>query len=183
MTEKKTPSERTRHIHGWIGVVCRLVLGLVLLIAGAIKLPDLDASVISVTRFQLGLPEYWMVQALGYGLPIIEVALGLLLLVGLFTRLSALLGGLMMLAYAIGIASVWIRGIALDCGCFGSGSSLDRINPWVYGWDIVRDIALFAMGMWLFLRPRTPFSLDERLRGADLDDLDTFDAATDTENL
>ena len=96
-------------------------------------------------------------------MPVVEIIVGLAILVGLLTRWSALLGALAMVAFIAGIASVWARGISLDCGCFGGGGL--RQDPWstvVHGYikDIVRDTGLFLCGLWLVIHPRTALSLD-----------------------
>ena len=86
-----------------LGTLLRLVLGGVILVAGALKVTNLGQSALAVRAYQL-LP-YDLAGYVGYALPIIEIVIGLLLVLGLFTRISALLGALLMLAFVIGIAS------------------------------------------------------------------------------
>jgi uncharacterized membrane protein YphA (DoxX/SURF4 family) len=99
-----------------LGTVLRLVLGGVLLVAGALKVTNLGQSALAVRAYQL-LP-YDLAGYVGYALPVIEIIVGLLLVLGLFTRPSAIGGSLLMLAFVVGIASAWARGLAIDCGCF-----------------------------------------------------------------
>ncbi len=145
-----------------MGLAARLVLGGVLLVAGALKLDNLGASVYATRAYQL-LP-YDLTAPVGYALPIIEVALGLALIAGLFTRLSALGGSLLMLAFIFAISSAWSRGLSLDCGCFGGGGEVETAKALAaYPWEILRDVGLMACGVWLVVRPRTPFALEDRL--------------------
>ena len=68
----------------WVATVLRLVLAGVLGVAGALKVPDPAESVRAVRAYDL-LPEA-LVPAIGYGLPLLELAVAVLLLLGLFTR-------------------------------------------------------------------------------------------------
>src|SRR5436309_14751811 len=73
-----------RHARPWLSLAARLVLAVVFAAAGWPKLMDPDGTVRSVRAFRL-VPEVF-VPALGYGLPMLELVLALLLLVGLLTR-------------------------------------------------------------------------------------------------
>lgn len=144
----------------WVGTVLRLVLAGVLGYAGAIKLPDPDESVRAVRAYQL-LPEP-VVQVVGFGLPVLEVAVALLLLVGLGTRIAAGVSGLLMIAFIIGVASAWARGLTIDCGCFGGGGEVSAEDT-EYPQEILRDLLLLAASAWLVWRPRTRLALDDVL--------------------
>lgn len=157
----------------WIGLAARLILGIVWLVAGGLKLPYLEESVLAVRGYQI-LP-YDLAVVVGYLLPIVEVILGVLLILGLFIRPAALLSGLIMLAFVIGIAQAWARGLAIDCGCFGGGGTIALEEAQAkYPWDIARDMGLMLLAAWLTFRPRSPFSLDRKLFGTD-DHLDLTD--------
>jgi len=146
----------------WVGLAARLVLGVVLLLAGGLKLGNLEESVYAVRSYRL-LP-YEVTAPLGYGLPILEVAVGLLLIVGLFTRVAALVGALLMIGFIVAIASVWYRGISIDCGCFGGGGEVDAAKALAsYPWEILRDVGLLACASWLLIRPRSALALEDRL--------------------
>jgi len=136
------------------------VLGVVLMVAGLLKVTRLDASIQSVRLYQI-LP--WDVTAVvGSALPIIEIAVGLLLVTGTFTRLSAVVGSLLMLAFIIGIASVWARGSSIDCGCFSPGA-VGEAGQTQYPLEILRDTGLLLCGAWTVWRPRSPFAVDNWL--------------------
>ena len=144
----------------WLGLVARLVVGGVWLYAGAIKLPHPESSVTAVRAYQL-LPTE-LADLVGTVLPSIEVILGALLILGVFTRWSGLLSALLQIGFIIGIASVWARGISIDCGCFGDGgANPDAIKK--YPWVVARDLGLFALSALLVWRPRTALSLDSVL--------------------
>jgi uncharacterized membrane protein YphA (DoxX/SURF4 family) len=108
------------------------------------------------------LPEA-VVPAFGYALPAVELALALLLLVGLVTRLAAVGVGVLLVMFIVGIAAAWARGLSIDCGCFGAtGAAVtDPVRGYVL--DLLRDLALLALAAWLVARPDSRFSLDRGL--------------------
>jgi uncharacterized membrane protein YphA (DoxX/SURF4 family) len=154
------PAGRWAVAQPWVSTLSRLVLGGVCLWAGAAKAGDLPASVRAVRAFEL-LPE-WLAKPVGYGLPAVEIIVGVLLIVGLLTRYAAAVAGLLMLAFVVGIAAAWARGLAIDCGCFGGGGPTDP-DQTQYPLEIVRDLALAALAAVLVRWPRSRFSLDQTL--------------------
>ncbi len=152
---------RDERVTRWVGLAARLVLGGVLLVAGALKIGAPLASARAVQAYQIF--PFDVAAVIGYALPAIEVAVGALLVLGLFTRVSALFGTLIMIAFIGGIASVWARGISIDCGCFGGGGLVDPSET-QYARDIARDIGLALCGAWLMWRPASALSVDARLR-------------------
>jgi uncharacterized membrane protein YphA (DoxX/SURF4 family) len=104
------------------------------------------------------LPEA-LVKPVGYGLPFLEIALVLLLLVGLGTRIAAIISGVLLLVYIGSIASVWARGISIDCGCFGGGGAV-ATSKTQYWQEILRDCGFLLLSGWPVLRPKTRLSLD-----------------------
>jgi uncharacterized membrane protein YphA (DoxX/SURF4 family) len=144
----------------WVGLVLRLVVGCVWIVAGALKLPDPAQSVAAVRAYQL-LPGD-LVTPVGQLLPVIEIVIGVMLVIGLLTRGAAVLSALVFLAFIVGIASVWARGINIDCGCFGGGGA-DPDAASSYPWEIWRDVLLLAASGFVAWLPATRLSLDNLL--------------------
>lgn len=144
----------------WIGLLARLVTGGVWLVAGALKLPDPSESVRAVRAYDL-LPEA-VVPGVGYLLPVLEVAIGVLLVLGLLTRPAAIVSSLLFVAFIVGISAAWARGLQIDCGCFGGGG-YDADATSKYPWEIARDVGLLALSAWLVARPRSKWALDPLL--------------------
>ncbi|MGC1209101.1 MAG: DoxX family protein, partial [Ornithinimicrobium sp.] len=140
--EHTVPAEarRTRMLDV-VGLCARIALGSVLIVAGYLKVTDLTGSIQSVVAYEVF--PYDIAKFVGVTLPIIEIALGLLLVLGMFTRAAASVGTLLMVIFVAGIASAWARGLAIDCGCFGTGGPIDPRNT-RYLEEIVRDSALAA---------------------------------------
>jgi uncharacterized membrane protein YphA (DoxX/SURF4 family) len=135
----------------WLSTAGRLLLGAVWLVAGASKITDLDASVRAVRAYRL-LPET-AAQVVGAGLPVVELLLGVLLVVGAGVRAGAAVSAALMLAFVVGIASAWARGLRIDCGCFGSGGELAAGQDPAYGLELARDAALLLIAVLLVRWP------------------------------
>lgn len=144
----------------WVTLAARLILGGTLLVAGLLKVTRINASIQSVRLYQL-LP-WESTTVIGTALPIVEIAVGLLLITGTFTRLAAGLGSSLIVAFIIGIASVWARGISIDCGCFGDSGVIEA-SLTQYPLEIARDTGLLLTGAWTLWRPRSPFAVDNWL--------------------
>lgn len=145
-----------------VGLLARLILGGVIFLAGALKVNRLDASANAVVAYQV--MPYDLARWVGYLLPFLEVTIGLLLILGLFTRFAALAGTALMVVFIVGIAQAWARGLNIDCGCFGGGGTIAEEDT-KYPQEIARDIGLALCGAWLIRRPRTLASLDRILFG------------------
>jgi uncharacterized membrane protein YphA (DoxX/SURF4 family) len=144
----------------WIGVLARLIVGVVDVWAGVVKFPDPAGNVRQVRAFQI-LPEA-VVPTVGHALPTVEILIGAMLILGLLTRTFAVLAGIFFVAFIIGIASAWARGLEINCGCFGShGVPADPHRQ--YAVDIARDLGLVICAVWLSVWPRTRLALDNLL--------------------
>lgn len=158
----------------WVGLVARLVVGGVWLWAGMLKVTEPEASVTAVRAYQLLSPS--LAEVVGRVLPMLEIVLGACLVVGLLTRFAGGLSALLQLAFIVGIASVWARGISINCGCFGDGGpDPDAISH--YPWEIARDVGLLALSLFLAWRPRTPLAVDRLLYSSSSKGPDVEEAA------
>lgn len=162
-SDKQTPprSHTPNSALPWVTTVSRLVLASVLIVAGWGKIGTPVLSVQSVKAYKL-LPDE-LATVVGYGLPIVEIVTGVLLFVGLLTRVAGGVAALLMLAFVVGIASVWARGLRIDCGCFGGGGQLEPGVEPSYLVDILRDFGLFALGVVVVLFTPGRFALDSAL--------------------
>jgi uncharacterized membrane protein YphA (DoxX/SURF4 family) len=169
-----TVSGTLRGAGPWVGLAARLVLGGVFVVAGLLKIPDPAESARAVQAYDLLPPDVG--EAVGYGLPFLEVALGALLLLGYATRLAAAVTGVLLVVFVAGVASAWARGLSIDCGCFGSGGDVAP-GATQYLQEILRDAGLLLAAAWLVVRPDSRLSLDGAARG----DRDHDGRAVDTD--
>lgn len=143
-----------------VPAAARLFAGGIYLWFGLAKIIDVDLTIRSVRAYQI-LPEA-IVPAFGTALPVVEMALGVLLVAGLVTRAAALATGLLSLAFFLAICSAWVRGLSIECGCFGnSGYTADPVPGYVR--ELVINALIIAACWWLIRRPASRFSLDSAL--------------------
>jgi uncharacterized membrane protein YphA (DoxX/SURF4 family) len=148
---------RFRRLSPWISTLVRLVLAGVFLAAGAMKAIDLQSSVAAVRAYEL-LPASLEV-AVGWALPFVEIVMGLLLVIGAFARLLAVVSALVLAAFLVAVISASVRGLSIDCGCFGGGGTVAP-GQTEYTGEIVRDTVLLLLALWLAWQPRSRLSLD-----------------------
>ena len=139
-------------------MIARLILGGTLIAAGYLKFDELDKSKMAVRAYEL-LPVS-LANFLGTTLPFFELGIGLLLVLGAATRITAGLSAMLMIAFMIGISQAWARGLSIDCGCFGGGGQVapgeaDYLTP------LLRDTGLALLALYLIKFPRSRFSLDK----------------------
>ncbi|HEY0695621.1 MAG TPA: MauE/DoxX family redox-associated membrane protein [Kribbella sp.] len=141
----------------WVSTAARLVLGAVMLVAGALKVNDPEAAVQAVRAYRL-LPSA-LETPVGWGLPFLEIAIGLLLVVGFGVRAAALAAGIFVVVFIAAVSSAWARGLAIDCGCFGGGGQVAP-GQTQYLQEILRDVGLLVLAGWLYLSPTSKFALE-----------------------
>jgi uncharacterized membrane protein YphA (DoxX/SURF4 family) len=149
----------------WVSTVARIGLAAVFLVAGSTKVGDLAASGRAVNAYRL--MPFDVAKTVGAVQPFVEIALGLLLLAGVAIRLSAGIAAVLLLLFIAGIAWAWAHGLHIDCGCFSKGGELGAGQTPTYGLEIVRDIGFLVLAGILLWRPRTRFSVDGVLMGAE----------------
>jgi uncharacterized membrane protein YphA (DoxX/SURF4 family) len=142
----------------WVSLLVRLGLAAVFLVAGGLKVGDLDASGRAVIAYEL-MPTN-VAMTVGAVQPLVEIALGVLLMLGLATRLAAWISGVLMVIFISGIVSAWARGLNIDCGCFSKGGHLPEGQTPDYLPEILRDLFFLAMAVFLIIFPASRFSLD-----------------------
>ncbi|MGA2613345.1 MAG: MauE/DoxX family redox-associated membrane protein [Spirochaetia bacterium] len=143
----------------WLGFCIRMAGAAIWIFAGASKLPDLAGFAAQVDKYEL-LPHFLGSLAASI-LPFFEIFLGLYLAAGLFVRASALAGTILFVVFLAAQIQALIRGLTLDCGCFGALSK-STVSPWT----LLRDLALGVPTFLMLALPARRLSLDSRLFGA-----------------
>jgi uncharacterized membrane protein YphA (DoxX/SURF4 family) len=145
----------------WFGLLSRLILGGVLFAAGWLKIFTPAKSQMSVRAYEV-LPIS-IANFLGIALPWLEVGFGILLILGIAVRLSAIVGGGLMVVFIAAISQAWARGLSIDCGCFGGGGTVDPSET-KYLSEILRDIGLALLALYLVRYPLTRFALEKLVK-------------------
>jgi len=109
--------------HPYLTLATRLTLGAVFIFSGAMKLPHLAVFVGEVNKYHI-LP-YSLAQIYAFALPGVEVAVGLLLVLGLFLRFSAAVSILITISFVIAKSVALAQGMGIaPCWCFGPARPL-----------------------------------------------------------
>ena len=125
----------------WISLALRVILGAVFIYGGYVKLREPWAL------FAMGIDSYHLVplrfvEPLARTLPWAEVALGVLLIVGVWLRVWAASVSLMLMGFFAAMLHAFITGKQIDCGCFGPGDPISK-------WTLLRDGSLLAGSLFL----------------------------------
>jgi len=140
------------------GAVLRVALGGILLWSGGVKLMSLPSFALTVRAYDV-LP-LWLVHPFAIWLPGAEVVTGALLLLGIWTRSSALTVSGMFVAFAIALGINVARGADMSCGCFGLDGMAATLPE-----ALVRSLLLLSAALALVWRPDTACSVDAVLMG------------------
>lgn len=143
----------------WFGTVARLVIGIVWLAAGFLKAFNPYSAGAAVRAYEIFPPD--LATTIGHILPWVEIGIGLLLILGLYVRLSAVASAVLFIAFIAGISSAWARGLTIDCGCFGGGGTVEA-GQTKYLEEIVRDLGLTLLALYLVWRPKSRWAMDRR---------------------
>jgi uncharacterized membrane protein YphA (DoxX/SURF4 family) len=137
-----------RKIHSsvWLLAIFRISLGLIFLYAGIIKAQDVQSFADSIATFQI-LPNV-SINLVALSLPPFEVIIGSMLLFGWQSRTAALSTTLLLAIFIIMLGQALIRGLNIDCGCFGS----DIPSLWATWGALVRDVLLLIVAAWVYLQ-------------------------------
>ena len=141
MEDQKMTGNLTRP--GWsraaniIRALVRIALGGLFIFAGATKAYDPGAFAIEIQRYNL-IP--WLPGALAsVYLPWLEIMVGALLVVKRLERGALLLITCLLLVFTFALASATVRGLGIDCGCFGKAfAATGTIFP------LVRNVLLLG---------------------------------------
>ena len=98
-------------------LVARIALGALFVFSGALKALDPGEFAKEVQRYNL-LPWIGCVLLALY-LPWLEILAGLVLVLKIFEKGALLVITLLLVIFTLALASAMVRGLNIDCGCFG----------------------------------------------------------------
>lgn len=139
-----------------ISAFARFYMAYIWIKAGVSKLNQHHSVTQTISAYEIFTPE-WS-DYLAYLIGPLEIAGGVLLLLGLFLRGSSKVALIVLSLFIIGIAQAWARGLGIDCGCFSTNIDEDA-QAMNYLKTIVRDIFYIALTIWTIKRPFKKFAL------------------------
>jgi len=136
----------------YISFAFRLALGGTLIFSGVGKVQEGSAFVAEVDKYAL-LPDA-VAHVYATLLPGVEIAIGVLLILGLVRRLAAGVGFLATLSLIIANGVILYRGLNMECACFGSLATLHTRDA------IIVDCIMLLMAVQILLHRGDFLSLD-----------------------
>jgi putative oxidoreductase len=122
--------------------ISRLIVGFVLIVASVPKIADPAAFAKSIEAYNLF--PHFIVFSSALVVPWLELISGLFLIFGILLRGSSLLSSVLFSFFSILIAVTLLRGLSIDCGCFGfDGAALS--------WKrLLEDVGLILLSLQIF---------------------------------
>jgi uncharacterized membrane protein YphA (DoxX/SURF4 family) len=139
----------------WLLLALRLMLAGIFIYAGCIKITNPLAFADSIATFKI-LPAE-SINLLALGLPPFEILIGIMLIVGSWKRDAALAILGLCIVFCLVLAQALIRGLAVDCGCFGS-STPSVVKTWL---TMGRDLVLTGIAGFVYYRSTANFLVNK----------------------
>lgn len=149
----------------WAHAACRATVGAALIHAAIHPLGNRQTLVLILNAYRV-LPGRLLLPV-AIILPYVEIAVGVLLILGLFTRPVAIWASTLIGLFVTGLIEASLRGLQISCGCDLKGDPRSLISLA----DILIATALFALAVLIALRPRGVLRVDN-LRRLDAEDPD-----------
>jgi uncharacterized membrane protein YphA (DoxX/SURF4 family) len=137
-------------------LVLRVAVGILFIWAGSAKIGHADLLAAEIAAF--GLVPHALIAPLALLLPFCEVLLGAYLVLGLYTRVAALIAVVQLAIFATAIGSAVARGLSLSCGCFGPGDK--TVTSWP---EVARDLAFAVVAAFVAWQAPGMLALDRRI--------------------
>ena len=133
--------------------LARLAVAAVFVYAAVPKAIDIAAFAESIRNYQAF--PVWSVHLLAAWVPMLELVGAASLLTGSKRRAGAVVLGVLTVAFLVLIASAIVRGIDLQCGCFGQKTEGDPLGWSEFARDVVLLVGVIIAG-WEPRRPQRP---------------------------
>jgi protein-disulfide isomerase len=151
------------YVRTWLASGARLILGALIVWSGIVKLSDPRAALRGVVAYDIT-PD-WLSRGIGYGLPVLELCVGVLLIAGVITRIAAAAAGVLQIVFLIAAVEAGARGLHISSGAFSTGGVTTRPTHFIL--VALLNLVLIGFAALLVTWPITRISLDEFLARAD----------------
>lgn len=128
--------------------ICAVLVGMVLLIAGLLKLMDPVGAGLVAAEYLKFLGLNFLDSAasfFGVAMALLEAVLGAALITGVWPRLMALASGIMLGGFTLLTLALWIVNPPMDCGCFGEAIHLTHLQT------LLKNVALCVLWIIAFI--------------------------------
>ena len=141
--------------HPYLALPVRWYLAAVFLMACWHKILEPGSFALDIATYQI-LPLS-LVNPMAIALPWVELASGVMLVVGFRGRAAASLVAGMMLMFTVAISIAVAKGLDMSCGCFASQGALEDPISWR---TILRDLGWLALALYVVVFDRRPLGVD-----------------------
>jgi putative oxidoreductase len=145
--------------HSFLALPARFYLGWVFIIACLHKIAQPGSFAMDIATYDI-LP-LGLINIMALSLPWIELAVGIMIVLGLRTRAAALVIAGMMVMFTVAILMALAKGLDMSCGCFASQAAQDD-DPISY-LTVLRDSAWLLLALYVVFFDRNPLGLDRLL--------------------
>jgi uncharacterized membrane protein YphA (DoxX/SURF4 family) len=145
--------------HAWLALPLRWYLGCVFLLACQHKIVDPGSFAVDVATY--GILPLSLVNLMAIGLPWVELAAGILLVVGLKARAAASMVSGMMLMFLVALVIALAQDLDMACGCFASQGAQGG-DP-ISSMTVLRDVGWLMLSLYLVLFDDDPIGIDRIL--------------------
>ncbi len=122
--------------------ILTIALGGLFVFSGSIKIFDPASFAQDIANFRI--MPHKTINLVAITLPWLEWVTGSFMLVGIWVRANAVIIAGLMMVFIIAVASALIRGLNIECGCFGSASA----GPIGLA-KLAENTLLFLMALWI----------------------------------
>ena len=140
--------------NAYIGLLARIVLGALFIVASIDKLSDPIAFAASIGAYKL-LP-HTITFVIATVLPWMEFICGACLVLGLLRRGAGLLLFGLLVVFTVAVIAALVRGLDISCGCFTQDPDAAKVG-W---WKIIENVGLTCLSLLVTLAQNSWLSID-----------------------
>ena len=141
--------------NNYLQLTARAVLGIIFIFAGIEKISNPEQFAIAISNYKL-LPIFSL-NLIAITLPWLEVVSGILLLFGIAIKENSAIIGALMVSFTIMVIIAVLRGLDIDCGCFGTsdGEKVGLLK-------IIENIGLIVLSIYIYFFDKKSFSIETK---------------------
>jgi putative oxidoreductase len=155
-------AESGRRWNYWASGFARWLMGGIFIISGLAKINDPVNFLLTIREFRLLPGGVEIILALF--LPWLEFILGLSLAFGLLYKTSAWMIACLNGFFALALVSILVRGIEIDCGCFGLMADILHLPDRADWRAVLRNLVFTGIALFVARSESSIFSLENYLR-------------------
>lgn len=130
----------------WLRLAIRIFIGGYFIFAAVPKIVEPYVFATNISHY--GMLPAWSVNMMALLLPWLELVAGTALIIGFRLRAAAVLSTVMLAMFTIAVAWAVSKGLKIDCGCFGEGTS-ETVS-----WEkVAKNMAMIVLTLSLVIGP------------------------------